>query len=182
MSLNWSCQAQEEAERAHRVEYSRVRRDLTQEWREDRHAGTPDGILFAAGRVPRASCQPGASEDQPGCGLPPKTRKGHLPAFLVPLCTQMCSKDPQEGPGEQMLYIRRTNYATREGMSSSHLETSSEAAPACATQKQVEMSPRLTHAWVLGVVLGQPDTGQEEHIFMQMSPWCFCGPMSPLPK
>ena len=76
-----------------------MRRDLTPEWREGRHAGTPGGISSAGGWVPRASCQSGASEDQPGCGLSPKAKKGHLPAFLVPLWAQMPSEDPQEGPG-----------------------------------------------------------------------------------
>ena len=65
------------------VDSCRVRSDLTPEWREDRHTGTPGGISAAGGCVPKASCLSGASEDEPGCGLPPEAREGHLPTFPV---------------------------------------------------------------------------------------------------
>ena len=66
-----------------RADYSSVRRDLTPEWREDRHSGTLGEISSAGGWVPRASSQSGASKDQPGCGLPPEAKEVYLPAFLV---------------------------------------------------------------------------------------------------
>ena len=81
-----------------RVDYSRITRDLTPDWREDRHTGTPGGILSAGGWVHRASCQSGASEDQSGCGLPPDARDGQLPAFPVTFWAQMLRKDPPERP------------------------------------------------------------------------------------
>ena len=95
-----------------RVDYSRITRDLTPDWREERHIETPGGISPAGGWAHRASFQSGASEDQPSCGLSLEVREGHHPVYLVPLWAQMHSNDPQEGPEEQRLCNLRRKSAT----------------------------------------------------------------------
>ena len=162
MSLSLSCQAQEEAERAwrdlfrktQREEYSRVKRSDSrveggQTYWNSRWDLVCGGWVWRAtiGQVPKA-CQPGASEDQPGCGLLPKARKEHLPSFLVPLWAQMHSKDPRKALGSRC-------FAVTEGILQLERDELFPPRKELREQKQVDTSPRWTHTWVLGVVLGQ---------------------------
>ena len=126
--MNPSCQAQEEAEGAHRKGRpfeGKKRSSCSAEGGQTYWNSRWDVVCWRLG--PQGFCQSGASEDQPGCGLHPEAREGHLPALLVPLWAQRHSKEPpprpppqpQEGPGEPMVCSRRRNRAAREGMSSS---------------------------------------------------------------
>lgn len=99
MSLNPSCQAQEEAEGAHRKGrpfQGKKRSSCRAEGGQTYWNCRWDVVCWRLG--PQGFCQSGASEDQPGCGLHPEAREGHLPAFLVPLWAQRHSKDPRGRP------------------------------------------------------------------------------------
>ena len=106
MSLNPYCQAQEETERAHREGrpfQGKKRSNCGVEGGQSYWNSMWDVVCWRLGL--RGFFQSGASEDRPGCDLPPEAREGHLPAFLVPLWAQMHSKDPQEGPGSKWFAV-----------------------------------------------------------------------------